>query len=58
MQFNAMDGCTWRVQKVKLHHAYANSEICYAYYGNTAVNLDPLPVSHAHLIVVEPALFE
>ena len=30
----------------------------YAYYGNTAVNFDPLPVSHAHLTVVEPALFE
>ena len=30
----------------------------YAYYGNTAVDLDPLPVSRAPLTVVEPALFE
>jgi len=33
-------------------------EIFYAYCGNTAVDLDPLPVSHAHLTVVQPALFE
>ena len=30
----------------------------YAYYGNTAVELDPLPVSRSHLTVVEPVLFE
>ena len=30
----------------------------YAYYGKTAVDLDPLPVSRARLTVVEPALFE
>ena len=30
----------------------------YAYYGNTAVDLDLLPVSRARLTVVEPALFE
>ena len=30
----------------------------YAYYGNTAVDLDPLPVSYARLTVVEQALFE
>ena len=30
----------------------------YAYYGNNAVDLDPLPVSRARLTVVEPALFE
>jgi hypothetical protein len=30
----------------------------YAYYGNTAVDLDPLLVSRAHLPVVEPTLFE
>ena len=30
----------------------------YAYYGNTAVDLDPLTVSRARLTVVEPALFE
>ena len=29
-----------------------------AYYGNTAVHLDPLPVSRVRLTVVEPALFE
>ena len=29
-----------------------------AYYGNTAVDLDPLPVNLARLTVVEPALFE
>jgi len=33
-------------------------EIFYAYYGNTAINLDPLPVGRAHLTVVELALFE
>jgi len=32
--------------------------IFYAYYGNTAVDLDPLPVSRARLTMVEPALFE
>jgi hypothetical protein len=30
----------------------------YAYFGNTAVDLDHLPVSRARLTVVEPALFE
>jgi len=30
----------------------------YAYYGNTAVDLYPLPVSRARSTVVEPALFE
>jgi len=30
----------------------------YAYYGNTAVDLDPLPVSRAHLSVVEQVLFD
>ena len=30
----------------------------YAYYGNTAFDLDPLPVSHARLTVEELALFE
>ena len=30
----------------------------YAYYGNTAIDLDPLPVSPARLTVVESALFE
>jgi len=33
-------------------------EVFYAYYGNTAVDLDPLPVSRARLTVVEPVLFE
>ena len=36
----------------------ADREIFYAYYGNTAVDLDPLPVSRARLTVVEPVLFE
>ena len=30
----------------------------YTYYGNTAVELDPLPVSRARLTVVESVLFE
>ena len=30
----------------------------YAYYGNTAVAPDPLPMSRAGLIVAELALFE
>jgi hypothetical protein len=37
---------------------YADREIFYVYYGNTAIDLDPLPVSHAHLTVVELALLE
>jgi len=36
----------------------SHGEIFYAYYGNTAVDLDPLPVSHACLTVVESTLFE
>jgi hypothetical protein len=46
------------VWKVKIHHVKADREIFYAYCGNTAVDLDPLPVSRARLTVVEPALFE
>jgi hypothetical protein len=49
---------TRRVQTVNIHHVYADRETCYAYCGNTAVDLDPLPVSLARLTVVEPALFE
>jgi len=30
----------------------------YAYYGNMVVDLDPLPVSHARLTMVEPVLFK
>ena len=45
-------------RKVKTHHVQADREISYVYYGNTAVDLDPLPVSLARLTVVEPALFE
>ena len=30
----------------------------YAYCGNTTIDLDPLPVRHARLAVVETALFE
>jgi hypothetical protein len=44
--------------KVRLHHLYADMEILYAYCGNSAVDLDALPVSRARLTVVEPALFE
>jgi hypothetical protein len=33
-------------------------EIFYAYYGNTAIDLDPLPVSRARLTVVQPAMFK
>jgi len=29
-----------------------------AYYGKTAVDLDPLPVNRARLTVVDPALIE
>jgi hypothetical protein len=50
--------CMRRVLRVKLHHVYADREIFYAYYGNTAVDLDPLPVSRARLTVVESTLFE
>ena len=49
---------TGRVRKVKIHHVQTDREICYAYYGNSAVDLNPLPVSRARLTVVEPALFE
>jgi len=45
------------VHKVKIHYE-ADREIFYVYYGNTVVDLDPLPVSRAHLTVVEPVLFE
>jgi len=51
-------GTTRHVQNVKIHHVKAEREIFYAYYGNTVINLDPLPVSRARLTVVEPALFE
>ena len=47
-----------RVWKIKIHHVQADREIFYAHYGNTAIDLDPLPVSRARLTVVEPALFE
>ena len=49
---------TRRVRKVKIHPVYADGEIFYAYCGNTAFYLDPLPVCRARLTVVEPALFE
>jgi len=35
-----------------------DKETFYAYYGNTAVNLERPPVSRARLTVVDPALFE
>ena len=46
------------VSKYIKHHVQAYREIFYAYYGNTVVDLDPLPVSRARLTLVEPALFE
>jgi hypothetical protein len=46
------------VRKVKLHNVLADREIFYCYCGNTAVDLDPLPVIRARLTAVEPALFE
>ena len=53
-----MEVYTKRVRKVKIHRVQADREIFYAYYGKTAVDLDPLPVSRARLTVVEQALFE
>jgi hypothetical protein len=44
--------------KGTVHHMQADREIFYAYYGNTAVDLDPLPVSCVRLTVVESALSE
>jgi len=46
------------VRKVKIHHVETDREFFYAYYGNTAVDLDPSSVSRARLTVVEPAMFE
>ena len=46
------------VREVTIHHVQAGRDIFYAYCGNTAVDLDPLPVSRARLTVVELALFE
>ena len=46
---------TTPVRKVKIHHVQADREIICAYYGNTTVDLDPLPMSRARLTVVEPA---
>jgi hypothetical protein len=46
------------VWEVNLHHVKADMVNFYAYCGNTAVGLDPLPVSRARLTVVEPALLE
>ena len=50
--------CMRCVRKVKIHHVLADREIFYAYYDNTAINLDLLPVSCARLTLVELALFE
>ena len=44
--------------KVKIPYVWDDREIFYAYYGNTAVDLDPFPVSRARLTVAEPVLFE
>jgi len=56
MKMNVIN--TRLIRKVKIHHVWADRKIFYAYYGNTAVDLDPLPVSRAHLTVVERVLFE
>jgi len=37
---------------------WSDREIVYSYYDNSAVDLDPLPVSRARLAVEEPTLFE
>jgi len=47
-----------KCKKVKIHHVSVDREIFYAYCGKNAVDLDPLPVSRAHLTLVKPALFE
>ena len=47
-----------RVKKIKINHVKPDREIFYAYFDNTAVDLDPLPMSRACFTVVEPALFE
>jgi hypothetical protein len=47
--------CVW---KVKIHQVWADRENFNAYCGNTVIDLDPLPVSPAHLTVVEPVLVE
>ena len=52
------EGSTRLVKKIKLHHVYADRKIFYVYYGNTALDLDPLPVNRTRLTAVEPALFE
>ena len=49
---------TRRVRQVKIHHMQVDREIFCAYYGNTAVDLDPLPVNHVRLTVVKPALLK
>jgi hypothetical protein len=49
---------TRRVRKVRTHHVWADREIFYADYGNTAADLDPLSVSRVRLTMVEPALSE
>ena len=37
------------MQKVKIHHVYTDRETFSAYYGNTAIDVDPLLVSRARL---------
>jgi hypothetical protein len=44
--------------KVNIHLVSADREIFYAYCGNTAIDLDPIPVSRDRLTVVGPVLFE
>jgi hypothetical protein len=44
--------------KIRVHHVPAERGNFYAFYGNNAVDLDPLPVIRARLTVLEPSLFE
>jgi hypothetical protein len=53
-----LEACMRRVWKVKIHQVWADRENFYAYCGNVVIDLDPLPVSRAHLTVVEPLLVE
>jgi len=55
--FRVISDYTRRVRNVRIHHVKAEGNF-YAYYGNIAVDLDPLTVSRVRLTMVEPALFE
>jgi hypothetical protein len=44
--------CTYEASPESKGTSRVGRDIFYAYYGNTAVDLDPLPVSRARLTVV------